>query len=137
LAQKRIAPLLALFRPTVLVANHVTSRNVSSRSGHYHIVRAIEKMARKQSAELVLFSRGDMQRVFGTASAITKEGIAAQVALMFSELTWKLPPVRKTWETEHHNMPIFDAVAIGITYFTLIGDAARANPQSPQTRTPG
>jgi hypothetical protein len=35
---------------------------------------------------------------------------------------WKLPPPRKAWQKEHHNMAIFDAAALGIAYFKRSGE---------------
>jgi hypothetical protein len=39
------------------------------------------------------------------------------LARQFPELSWKLPPTRKRWHHEHKNMPIFDAVALGVVFF--------------------
>jgi hypothetical protein len=135
--RKRVVPLLTLFRPSVIVANHVSGLHVSRGPGHYHIVRAIEHEAREQSAELILLGRKEIQRVFGKGGQSTKDEIAAQVALLFPELTWKLPSVRKTWESEHHNMTLFDAIALGITYLARFGDVFLANNPQPEVRTPG
>lgn len=49
-------------------------------------------------------------------SGKTKEPIAATIAQTFPELQWKVPPKRKAWISEGHNMVIFDAAATGLAY---------------------
>jgi hypothetical protein len=46
-----------------------------------------------------------------------KHEVACAVAEHFPELASKLPPKRKIWNNEHYRMRIFDAAALGITYF--------------------
>ena len=47
----------------------------------------------------------------------TKQDAASLLAQQFPGLSWKEPPPRKRWQHEHKNMPIFDAVALGMTYW--------------------
>lgn len=129
LVRKRISPLLKMFRPSVIVANHVSGLNVRRGSGHFQIVRAIEAEGQAQSADLVLLGRKEVQRMFGQFGRTTKDAIAAQATLFFPELTWKLPPSRKAWMSEHHNLTIFDAVALGITYFNSRRNSLSDFPQ--------
>jgi hypothetical protein len=122
LARKRISPLLTMFKPSIIVAKHICDFAMQKHPRHYEIVQAIEHEGELQSAKLLLFGRKDIKRAFGRLPETTKDAIAAQVALRFPELTWKLPPTRKTWMSEHHNMPIFDAVAVGLTYIAGPGN---------------
>ncbi len=131
LARKRIAPLLSTFQPALIVANHVSELHACRGQEHYRIVRVIEEEGRQQSASLMLLGRGEIRKAFGRLNQTTKEGIAAHVALAFPELKWKLPPIRKTWMSEHHNMPIFDATALGLTYFARVqNDLSASSPRS-------
>jgi hypothetical protein len=74
--------------------------------------------------------------VFGQPD-ITKYEIAARIAVLFPELTWKLPPTRKFYDNEHHNASIFDAASLGLTYFARFGDIFPGDLQRPEARTPG
>ena len=121
LARKRVAPLLTTFRPEVIVANHVSGLDARRGPGHYKLVKAIEQEAQAQFPNLILIGMREVRRVFGAVGDTTKDAIAARVALLFPELTWKLPPSRKTWMSEHHNRTIFDAVALGLTHLASIG----------------
>ena len=46
-----------------------------------------------------------------------KAGDCAAIARDFPELEPRLPPVRKIWISEDARMNIFDAVALGMTFF--------------------
>jgi hypothetical protein len=41
---------------------------------------------------------------------------AVEMAARFPEIGWKLPPKRQPWESEHHSMSIFEALAIAVSY---------------------
>jgi hypothetical protein len=43
------------------------------------------------------------------------------VAAHFPELSWRLPPKRKAWESELKRTTIFDAASIGMAHFAQRG----------------
>ena len=133
--QKRIGSLLTLFLPSVIVVKHTPDRNGKRRHQYEPIVKAIEYSAGRQSAEIVLVRRNEVRSVFGRPG-ITKYEIAAHIAALFPDLTWKLPPTRKFYENEHHNASIFDAVSLGLTYFAQLRDIAGGDHQRPRVRPP-
>ena len=117
---KRISPLLEIYAPSVVIVRKITQGE------RYRDLRpvlsAIRKKAADYSAEVVFVGREEVRRAFGRFGKTTKYDIAAQVATFFPELMWKLPPLRKPWQTEHHNMAIFDAASLGIAYFSRFGE---------------
>lgn len=118
--QKRISPLLEIYAPSVVIVRQITK---GERYGNLRpIVSAIRKQAADHSAEVVFVGREEVRRAFGRFGKTAKYDIAAQVATFFPELMWKLPPRRKPWQTEHHNMAIFDAASLGIAYFSRFGE---------------
>ncbi|MGI9102201.1 MAG: hypothetical protein ACR2IF_07125 [Terriglobales bacterium] len=60
---------------------------------------------------------------FSARDTRTKQEIASLLAKIFPELSWRLPPPRKTWQHEHDNMPIFDAAGVGMVYVGKAPDA--------------
>jgi len=66
-------------------------------------------------------------RLFEGLGDTTNQLIATSMAECFPELEWKLPPPRKPWQPENWRMLLFDAVALGFSYFALKmePDAAR------------
>jgi hypothetical protein len=64
------------------------------------------------------FSQAEVRACFSsTAGSTTKRQIAESIAREFPELEPRLPPVRKFWMNEDSRMNIFDAAALGMTYF--------------------
>jgi hypothetical protein len=120
--RKRISPLLEIYAPSVVIVREITKREGERYEDFRPIVSAIRQQAADYSAEVVLVGREEVRRAFGRFGKTTKYDIAAQVATFFPELIWKLPPPRKPWQTEHHNMAIFDAASLGITYFSRLGE---------------
>jgi len=49
----------------------------------------------------------------------TAEAIAMAIAKRFPELAPRLPRFRKPWMSEDYRMSIFDAVGLGLAFFTL------------------
>lgn len=133
--QKRIAPLFSLFAPEVIVLRHIARSAHDESSLHKFVMNVIEDEARRHTAELVTVGRDELHRTFG--NAVTKCQIASQVALLFPELTWTLPPVRKSWMSEHHSMTIFGAVALGLAYFGRFGNIYLNDADRPHTSKPG
>jgi len=66
---------------------------------------------------MCLFARSEVREAFRIFHAKTKYEIACILVQMFPELLWKLPPERKFYESEHPSMTIFDAIALGLTYW--------------------
>jgi hypothetical protein len=60
----------------------------------------------------------------------TKYEIAGILTAIFPDLLWRLPRKRKTYESEHPAMSIFDAVAIGFRYWRQKLDAEPPPPES-------
>jgi hypothetical protein len=116
-AQRRIAPILTLFVPSVVVLE-------AGSSGKYEeprleiILGAIQAEVLRRSIDLVFVRKDGIRAALGKGERITKQQIAAHIVLLFPELTWMLPQERKPWQSEHHNMAVFDAIALALAYWT-------------------
>jgi hypothetical protein len=119
---KRLSPLLTIYAPSVLIVRKVTKAERERYGDLRPMVNVIKEQAADHSAEVEFVGREEIRRTFGRFGKTTKYDIAAQVAAFFPELTWKLPPPRKPWQTENRNMAIFDAASLGITYFSRFGE---------------
>jgi hypothetical protein len=62
-------------------------------------------------------SREATQNAFRGGRANTKDEMAEALTQIFPELLTRLPPKRKTWQTEPQAMVVFDAVATGFAYW--------------------
>lgn len=123
--RKKVAALLIFFVPSILVLKCASGRNDQEPSKYRVLVEAIQCEAKMQSVEIAFVSRKDVRDVFRQDGNISKYRIAAVISEMFPELAWELPPKRENYKPEHHSMPVFDAISIGLTYFAAIRSTAQ------------
>ena len=125
-AGKKIADLLSEYCPDVVlvrVAKDAHGKPVTCdvtdalrKSGH-RAVRFVDPQAVRR-----FFARSDQAR--------NKYEIAAIVARRFPEILWKLPRIRKAWESEDYRIALFDAAALALTYFPRSRDDAAREAQA-------
>jgi hypothetical protein len=65
--------------------------------------------------------QSDIDVAFTPLGFRTREEIAEALTRIFPELIWHLPPKRKIWQSEHPRMTVFDAIALGLTYWQAYG----------------
>ena len=118
--QKRLAPLVTFYAPTVIVVKRGSRQGAGSNAKQEHLLKTITHEAQRKAIEVAVIGRKEIRSVFGKTKSATKEAIAHEVALTFPQLTWKLPPARKAWANEAHVMTVFDAVALGLAYLARL-----------------
>jgi hypothetical protein len=93
----------------------------TSRSGRrvHRLIDKIIVLANEEKSKVVLYSRDQIRDVFEQFGAVTKYEIAKVLLTEFKELELLEPKKRKTWQSESHNMPIFDALSLGLTWFWI------------------
>jgi hypothetical protein len=112
---ERLEPIIAMFDPCVIVVRRPGHKSVVHLEGVKSNLRVIRMKAARRSIPMEIATAHEVRCAFHE-SGTTKDAIAATIAKTFSELHWKLPPRRKAWISEGHNMVIFDATATGLTY---------------------
>lgn len=137
IVRKKVAALLAFYVPSVIVLKHASGRSDQPLLQNIESMEAIKREAELRSLELAFLKRRDIHHVFRQSGNTSKYTIAALIAGLFPELAWKLPPYRKNWQPEHHNMAIFDAVSLGLTYFARYGDILPKVTEETQVQTSG
>jgi hypothetical protein len=124
-AARRIAALLQFSTPSAVVVKKERWESAETDS----VVRSmVETIIRETSARLIpicLIDQNEFSSTFRNLECGTKYEIASVLTRIFPELLWKLPPPRQIWESEHPRMTIFDATALGFTYWQ------RSSPESP------
>ena len=116
--KRRIAFLLELYVPTTVVLRRRDIRAPETRRVFAAAVRTIRAESRRLSIEVLSLNTLDIRHFFAEHGCATKHQIASLIAKRFDELSWKLPPKRKAWESENYNAAIFDAVATALLFFT-------------------
>lgn len=113
---KKMNALLDVYSPSAIV---VRTRNVPSPGAHRRIttvIGVVRSEAKRRRIRFQTISAKAVYRFFAAQECTTKYQSAALVARWFPELSWKLPPKRKNWKSEHHRMVVFDAAAAGLAF---------------------
>ena len=120
---RKMRRLLAFYRPDVLVTEDYKGAGSRRGSRIRELIDAIAALAAKEGVACTSFSRTDVRTCFGLTA---KREIAQSIVQEIPELEPRLPPVRRIWMSEDARMNIFDAVALGMTFFHTKGKKNRA-----------
>jgi hypothetical protein len=120
-ARKRVTPLLKRSHPAAIIVKRLRRTRTGKSSTPGPILRTIETEAARLQIPLYFLRRKEIRSIFGDHEGKTKYDIAEFLVGMFPELSIRLPPRRKRWQSEPHVMTVFDAVAVGFTFWKRNG----------------
>ncbi len=120
-AARRVAELVRVFLPSAIVVKKDRREVTRNSFGVRPILKAIRRKASARGIPVCFIARKEVREAFRVFRAKTKYEIACRLAVTYPELLWKLPPQRKFYESEHPCMTIFDAAAMGVTYWQSNG----------------
>jgi hypothetical protein len=115
----RIVQLMKMFWPVCVVIRRTVPRARQHRLRTMALMREVLRVSGRFAINAVRISDTQLRRYLASQSVTNKDQAASLHARRFPELSWKLPPPRKRWQHEHQNMPIFDAVAIGLAHLEM------------------
>lgn len=119
-AIRRITDKIQRYQPDVIVMEDHYGEACRRCGRVKELIAVILKAALERKIKVRLISRTKVRQAFSDLGPKTKHRIACDVAARFPELTPRLPPARKPWMPEHHNMSIFDALAFALAYFHFL-----------------
>jgi hypothetical protein len=109
--------LLNSYLPGVLVLQEVDAKGSRRAPRIKMLNRQIQKMAEKRKIKVKFISGKQLRNTLLGDPNGTKHQMAEALAVQFpDELAPRLPPKRKTWDSEDARMDIFDAVAMAVVY---------------------
>jgi hypothetical protein len=116
---RKLAWLLDEYKPGVLLVKKPTN-GISRR------MKMIATLATANHIQLRTISRESIKRAFPQPTQ-NKHQMAQAVADHFPSLSSYVPPKRKPWKGEHYRTSVFEAAALGLTYFAprVSGDDAK------------
>jgi predicted metal-dependent hydrolase len=112
--REKLAALLDEFDPSLVIHNDSASRKSKWK---LKIGDALLQESQKRRIPVRHITRRKVKKAF-QGHGENKHDIATVVAQRYPELESKLPSKRKCWQSEDYRMSIFDAAALGVTYFT-------------------
>lgn len=109
----RVAPLLVLYSPAVVILKDLGHTNRSKRRT---VIMAVKRKIGKLSIDVHMVRRDDVRQAFRQSGSENKYQIASTIAAMFPGLKRKLPQKRKPWQPERYNAVLFDAIALALAH---------------------
>jgi Holliday junction resolvasome RuvABC endonuclease subunit len=114
---RKARELIAFYRPDVLVLEDYEGLGSRRAKRIQNLINLMTAHAAEERIAIASFSRSEVRACFSSTGSTTKQRIAESIAREFPELEPRLPPVRRIWMSEDSRMNIFDAAALGITFF--------------------
>ncbi len=114
---EKILNIIAWNLPDVVVLEDVDAQSCVKGDRTRNLLKQIAKDTKARSIETSVISRKDLQSVFESMGACTRHAIARIVVDRFPELKRRMPPVRRAWDSEPHNMTLFVAASFALAWF--------------------
>lgn len=134
-----VSKLIYRYHPQVLVLENIQKRCARRFTRTCRLSRALVGLACASYTDVKFYSRSQIRQCFASVGARTKFEIAQAIVLQIPAFEHRLPPLRKIWMSEDLRQSLFDAAALGITYYNSQGtDRAAigiADLYSPSPRT--
>lgn len=112
-----IKKLIDRYRPEVLVIEDVTGKDSRRTSRIRRLYRMLVHVAMAEYVDLHRCSRTEVKACFTSVGARTKYEIAKAIATQIPGFAHRMPPLRRVWMSEDPRQSLFDAAALGLTYF--------------------
>jgi hypothetical protein len=113
----RLKNLQTFFAPSVILARQITERHRFSQPTIRRTFQSLKVFAKRVLITVHLIDESKLRDFFSRETKVSKHDIARMVAARFPELSWRLPPKRKPWQSEPARQSIFDAASLGVFYF--------------------
>lgn len=112
-----IKKLIDRYRPEVLVIEDTTDGGSRRTSRIRKLYRMLVHFAEAEYIELHRCSKKEVRTCFASVGAGTKYEIAKAIATQIPAFAHRIPRFRKPWMSEDPRQSLFDAAALGLTYF--------------------
>jgi hypothetical protein len=119
-AKLRLARLLRLSRPNLLVLRGPSVRYRKRNRGRRRILRIVRREARKLSISIASIPEARLNSFFALFGCRDKYSVAGLMAEWFPEISWRLPSKPKFYEPEPRALLYFDSIALGAVYLDVL-----------------
>ncbi len=109
--------LIERYRPDYLIIEDCTEKGSRRSSRIRRLYRTITHYAESECIEVSRISRKEIHTCFASVGATRKYDIAQAIALHIPAFAHRLPPLRKIWMSEDPRQSLFDAAALGLTFY--------------------
>ena len=112
-----IKRLIDRYRPEALIIEDTTGKDSRRTSRIRRLYRLLAHVATAEYVDLHCCSKIEVKKCFASVGASTKYEIAQAIAIQIPAFGPKIPRFRKAWMSEDSRQSLFDAAALGITYY--------------------
>lgn len=116
-----VKALIDRYRPEAMVIEDTHERRYRRSSRIRKLYRMLAHLAATEFVELYRFPQQAVKRHFDGIGASTKYEIARAVSQQIPAFAHRLPRVRKAWMSADPRQSLFDAAALGLTYYGTRG----------------
>ena len=120
-ATEKLGSLFDEFAPAVIVLNKRVAHRTRRHAG---LIGSIVRQAEQRGIPTRFFSRRAVNNAFAGHDRNRHE-VASVLATEFPELAARLPRKRRCQDNEDYRMSMFDAVALGVAYFSRYAKRSR------------
>jgi hypothetical protein len=117
----RFERILARYEPAVLVLEVFEERGAMRSERIQHLCRNMIHLAACKGMDTPVYSRAVIRTVFASVGAATRYEIAQAIAQRIDAFNHRLPRYRKRWLAQDPRQSLFDAAALALTYFAVMG----------------
>ncbi len=114
---EEIKKLIDQYRPEVLVIEQTCDDSSRRNARIRKLYRMLIHFAKAEYVDLYRCSRNDVKKCFASVGASTKYEIAKAITTQIPAFAHRIPRIRKPWMSEDPRQSLFDAAALGLTYF--------------------
>lgn len=118
----RLKNMQSSFAPSVILARQITDRHRFAQPRSRRAFHSLRVFAKRVLISVQLIDESKLRGFFSSETKVNKHDIAQMIADRFPELSWRLPPKRKPWESEPTRQSIFDAASLGVFFFAQHAD---------------
>jgi len=112
-----IKNLVDRYRPEVLVIEDTVDKGARRTPRIRKLYRMLIHFAKAEYVDLHRCSKSEVRECFATVGASTKYEIAEAIATQIPAFAHRIPRRRRGWMSEDPRQSLFDAAALGLTYF--------------------
>jgi hypothetical protein len=109
--------LLGHYRPETVVFPKIDPNETRHGSRSHDLSKALKRIAKDQSADVVVLCRKAVLRVFAPEGANTRAEIATAVAARLPALYLRLPKPRRFDDGAAKSLAMYDAAALVLTFY--------------------
>ncbi len=126
-----IRKIIDRYGPEVLVIEDTTGKDSRRTSRIRNLYLMLVHLAEAECLELHRCSKAEVKACFASVGANTKYEIAKAIATQIPAFAHRIPRLRRIWMSEDPRQSLFDAAALGLTYFARHIKSPYADDVSP------